>query len=287
MRIGLLTALRLKWWIVGLYWLVLFCVAYVVTAAWTVMSGHVDWAGGDYLGLSGLEDLWNILTDRGFALFMVICLGAFILLQVLLLLPARYPAKAAKGVPVWLAIGSAALIAAGLVVAFFAVVAEVLNRHDLLETMPVQSWWGLALVVALHWAVMTPLVWAFVRRCDNRESVVRRLSMALFIGSVIDVAAMIPLDVMIRRKASCYSWSTSVYSLGVAAAIGLLVLGPMVWMPISARRRRRWFEEHCSACGYDMRAGGDRCPECGTKWRALEATMGGLPRHENQIEDPS
>lgn len=282
MRIGLLTALRLKWWIVGLYWLVLFCVAYVVTAAWTAMSGQVDWASGDYLGLSGLEDLWDIMTEREFALFMVICTGAFILLQVLLLLPARYPAKAAKGVPVWLAIGSAALLAAGLLVAFFAVLAEVLERYGLLEDMPVQSWWGLALVVALHWAVMTPLVWAFVRRCEDRESVVRRLSMALFVGSVIDVAAMIPLDVMIRRKDSCYSWSTSVYSLGVAAAIGLLVLGPMVWMPISARRRRRWLEEHCSACGYDMRAGGERCPECGTKWRALEATMGEVPRGEDR-----
>jgi hypothetical protein len=121
----------------------------------------------------------------------------------------------------------------------------------------------------MHWAIITPLLWFFVRRGD-RESVCRRLSNALFVGSVIDVMAMVPLDVMIRGKASCYSWSTSVFGLGTAVAIGLLALGPAIWLPLTARRRRRWFEEHCSACGYDMRTGGDRCPECGTRWRAME-----------------
>lgn len=273
MKPALLTVLRLKWWMLALYWLALFVVAYVVAGAWWAMSGHVDWKAGNYLGFDGLHySFWDVLTTRDYALFMGICGAAFMLLQVLILLPARYPQKAAKGVSVWFAIIAAALLAAMLIVMYLLVVLEVLEAYDALDGLGVYSWWGLALLLALHWAIMTPLVWLFVRRC-NRESLCRRISKAIFIGSVIDVMAMIPLDVMLRGKGSCYSWSTSVFGLGGAVAIGFLALGPAIWLPLTARRRRRWFEEHCSVCCYDMRSGGDRCPECGTRWRALETSF--------------
>jgi hypothetical protein len=273
MKPALLTVLRLKWWVLALYWLVLFVVAYVVAGAWFAMSGHVDWKEGNYFGFDGLRySFWDVLTSRNYALFMGICAAAFMLLQILILLPARYPQKAAKGVSVWFAIIGAAFLAAVLVVAYLLVVLEVLEAFSVLDDLAVYSWWGLALLLALHWAIMTPLVWLFVRRGD-RESVCRRLSKALFIGSVIDVMAMVPLDVMIRGKGSCYSWSTSVFGLGAAVAVGVLALGPAIWLPLTARRRRRWFEEHCSVCGYEMIAGGERCPECGTRWRALETSF--------------
>ena len=39
---------------------------------------------------------------------------------------------------------------------------------------------------------------------------------------------------------------------------------PGAWVAGQARRRKRAREHCCLKCGYDLRASGERCPECGT-----------------------
>ncbi len=272
MKYPFMRSLGLRWRIAIAYWTVLFILATFATAAWAAVSVSVNGPQGNYFGFDGISDTFRIMTDLSFITFMVITMGVFIGLQLLMLLPVRYPRTKTRGKPVWLAIAAASLLAAILVVALIAAVVGVLGEYDLLDSIPIDSWWGVAGVVAVHWALMVPLMAAFVKR-QHGESVTRKLSMLLFVGSIVDVAAMIPLDVMIRRKTDCYSWSTSMFSLGTAAAIGMLAMGPAVWLPISCRRRRRWFETRCSACGYDMTGGGTQCPECGTAFQALESTL--------------
>ena len=50
---------------------------------------------------------------------------------------------------------------------------------------------------------------------------------------------------------------------GVCLLSGIL---PAIWLPLAARRfrrARRLRRGRCVACGYDLRASGDICPECG------------------------
>jgi hypothetical protein len=52
--------------------------------------------------------------------------------------------------------------------------------------------------------------------------------------------------------------------------VGTMVL-PGVWGWKVGRRRRRTREGLCEGCGYDLRASGERCPECGRVIPAVRA----------------
>ena len=45
----------------------------------------------------------------------------------------------------------------------------------------------------------------------------------------------------------------------------VLLVSPALWVVRVRRNRRRWRSGLCRKCGYDLRASGDVCPECGAR----------------------
>ncbi len=279
-----------KWVLVAGFWLVQGIVLYVLQAFLYVSQAEVNGvvlirdADGNLTGetttrMLGEIPTWadyvDLATLPEFAWWMGGGIAVLTAAQALFLMPVRRPGMSGgggKGLRTSLCV--AGLTIAGLTLAAAMGIVGVLDEYGVVEDamidwIPGSPWTVMGAVVLTSWAVATPLLIAFVR-AGRKETVLARLSRRLLIGTVVETALLIPLDVMVRRKTNCYCWAGTYWGLTLCGAIGVFALGPAVFLPVLARRRATWYGGHCGVCGYDMT--GDmkaaRCPECGTGWRA-------------------
>lgn len=212
---------------------------------------------GDYLDIITDNDVMRILAE------WVSLLTA---LQWLLVLPVQSPVLARRrGKSVWFALASAGALMSLLVVGFVAAVSELVVLCDLVGH---REWsWSVAGVgLAMSWSVCTVLLVRYARRSTLANSdLLTRVSRMVFAGTVIETAALIPIDVMVRRKADCYCFSASLVVLILSGAIGIVVAGPAIFLPLISRRPAWLRSGRCEWCGYDRAglAAGAVCPECG------------------------
>lgn len=276
-----------KWMLLGAFWIVQGIVLYLVqvflyqsqsSAGMTTTSNEVIMIApkGFFGEWPSLEDYLDLLTNAKVAMTMAITIAVLTIAQMIFLLPVRRPGlMGTRGHSVKRSIYTAGLIIGGLVLAVVMTVFEYLHRvHDVdlfaFALSPTgKHYMMMAIVVLLGWAIATPLMFKFTKP-GRKEDVLARLSKKLFIGTIIEIALLIPLDVMVRRKTSCYCWAGSYWALTLCGFIGVFALGPAVFLPILSKRRKTWYSGHCGVCGYDMvgMLEAPRCPECGTGWRA-------------------
>lgn len=213
-------------------------------------------------------------SDNDWGLTSLACTAAFVVLHVVFLLPIRKPDPGSGPRSLLLSL----IIAGGLIGSLMIALALGVGHAVLtfLDESGVSNsfvLWSLLGVGLVSWGVSTPLLLAFMRRSGRPEGALQRLAARLFVGTIIEAAAMIPLDVLVRRKEDCVCATGTYLALTICGAVGLFVLGPAALLPILARRRKRWYAGRCAVCGYDMSRTPqlERCPECGSGWKRAAA----------------
>lgn len=265
---------RLRWLTLIVFWLVQGAALYVLQSASYSMAEHVEGSDGVWVGLAGLENFWRLMGNPEYQAWAGVGIAMLTLGQVLFLLPVRKPGpiSTGKGKSLRLSLLMAGLSIGALSVAM---VATLVSVFDTGWNKSGGMWLRTGLVCVTGWAVATPLLIAFCKP-GRRETVLGRVASWIFLGTVAEIALMIPMDVMVRRRASCYCWEGSYWGLTVGGFVGVWALGPAVFLPLVARRRKRWHGGLCEVCGYDMTSTPDaeRCPECGAGWKRERTETG-------------
>jgi hypothetical protein len=218
-----------------------------------------------------VEDYGEVLTEGAYMLWVFGIAGLFAALQWVYLRPVRPPATSGKPVRlVWSMFIGGFAVSAMLLALLFAAGGV---AHDILGIRPHTlesdaAGWVLLGLLVLNWGLATPLLLAFADRSPTREDHLARVATWLFAGTVIEVLAAIPLDVLARRHEDCWCARGTVWTITVGVTIGTILFGPVVFLVLLARRRRRWPCGRCLGCGADV--GEDlhvpRCPACGAGW---------------------
>jgi len=234
-------------------------------------------AGAVFLKLADPPFTWHdvvfLLTEPDSIISLAVWTGLLIGAQVALLAPVRRPAPMReRGHNVWASIAVGGFLGSLLLTAmvFAALEWARVGNDSAWEALVDKNYggWALLAIVLLAWVLATPMLYVFSRK-RRRETWLSRLSAGLFTGTIFETAAIIPLDIMVRKRSDCYCATGTFFSLSLCLSVGLAAFGPAVILPVVARRRKRWYESRCAYCGYEKTGleKTDRCPECGTGWR--------------------
>lgn len=249
-----------RWAILLAYW----CVqAVVLIVVFTAVYGTI--AGGEWDPMP-LADYLQVWQDEEMLLLFAIWVPLLTGLQCLLLLPLQMRVKRGRrGRSVYFSMAAAGAFLALVVTGFGAALAEVIVLYSRLEP---EGWsaWMLFGGLGLSWLVFTVLLVRYARRSSREtDDLLTHVARIVFAGTVVETIALIPLDVMVRRKTDCYCFTGSLWALMLSGAVGIVVAGPAVLLPLLSPRPRWLRAGRCEWCGYD-RTGLDAaavCPECG------------------------
>jgi hypothetical protein len=149
-----------------------------------------------------------------------------------------------------------------LVAGFSVAMAELLylDRYDFLTPA---MFFGFLAASWIGWGV---LLWNHVRERPKFQAL-SRLTRTIFAGSLAELLATVPAHVIVSRRPGCLVGLATMMGIAAGLSVMLASFGPAIFLLFLRPRHRAELgadgHPHCPACGYDLFATPDRCPECG------------------------
>ena len=170
--------------------------------------------------------------------------------------------------PVFVAATMLALLMVGLSIAAW----ELLY----LDGVPNDDALGYAMmgVIFLSWIGWGVLLFSRLQN-KPRYTVLRKLNTLIFAGSLAELLATVPSHIIVTRRPGCLVGLGTAMGIAAGCCVMLFSFGPAIAILFL---RPRWRAEladgvpYCPACGYDLRASRERCPECGLPFEATSET---------------
>lgn len=269
-----------KWRLVMWYWVAQAVFVSVVIPLGISQVGTVNGPRGQPWGEFDISELVRIAMRGEVAIGILATACLLMALQTVIVWPVRRPrVRMEKGWPLWLSIGVGAMAGAAIAVGIACAVGTILElvapdfSHQTWDALWVSLWIWIGGSYIMAAALLSRFCSRGLRTGQRHETLLGRIAATLFVGTLVESAAIMPIDVMYRRKQDCYCSAGTFWGFVALIAAGLLTLGPAILLPLLSRRRKRWYASRCDCCGYDMTglAGAervvDRCPECGAGWK--------------------
>jgi hypothetical protein len=209
--------------------------------------------------------VFPLIQEGGDAFAVVVCVFVMLAGQALLIFGSgtislcRPIRRRRLLLPVFVAATMLGLLVAGLCIALW--------ELFYLDRSPYEEFFGFAVfgVIGMSWIGWGVLLFSRLRD-KPRYTVLRRLNTYLFAGSLAELLATVPSHVIVSRRPGCLVGLGTAIGIMAGCAVMLFSFGPAIAILFL---RPRWRAEtadgipYCPACGYDLRASRERCPECG------------------------
>lgn len=131
------------------------------------------------------------------------------------------------------------------------------------------TFWSVVGICVLSWAGWGLLFWHRYRE-SARHTVMARLALWMFSGSLLELLACVPMHVIVSRRPGCFVGILTMLGIIGGCCVMCFAFGPAIVLLFLRPRHReelaRAGERYCDVCGYDLRASANRCPECGTRF---------------------
>lgn len=210
----------------------------------------------------GLLMITVVNGDGDATIGMLVVLGALLAGQALLIFGTGtirlcHPIRKRRLImPVFVGATMLGVLSAGFLVAMS-------ELFDVNKTISEEFMLGLVAISWIGWGV---LLWTTLLD-KRRHTILSRITTYLFAGSLAELIASVPAHIIVSRRPGCLVGLGTMIGIMAGVCVMLFSFGPAIVLLFLRPRLRAETtadgSQYCPACGYDLRATPERCPECG------------------------